>query len=137
MPPPRKTHLEALIEKAPVESKGFFFFTPQQLRQLGDSRPVSGATAGNAVTTTANGSAMSQPMSDQFKLIRETGDISGFRLRYGSRPNDLVPFVLTLTPQYVAQALNSSALAAISHDVGRSSATRAELSEDGNLLRNL
>jgi hypothetical protein len=25
MPPPRKTHLEALIEKAPVESKGFFF----------------------------------------------------------------------------------------------------------------
>jgi hypothetical protein len=108
MPPPRKTHLEALIEKAPVESKGFFFFTPQQLRQLGDSRPVSGATAGNAVTTTANGSAMSQPMSDQFKLIRETGDISGFRLRYGSRPNDLVPFVLTLTPQYVAQALGKT-----------------------------
>jgi hypothetical protein len=47
-------------------------------------------------------------MSEQFKLIRETGDISGFRLRYGSRPNDLVPFVLTLTPQYVAQALGKT-----------------------------
>src|ERR1700735_4847835 len=46
MTPPRKTHLEALIEKAPVESKGFFFFTPQQLRPLGDSRPVSGRLLG-------------------------------------------------------------------------------------------
>ena len=51
---------------------------------------------------------MSQPMSEQFKLIRETGDISGFRLGYGSRPNDPVPFVLTLTPQYVAQALGKT-----------------------------
>jgi hypothetical protein len=61
-----------------------------------------------AVTTTANGSAMSQPMSEQFNLIRESGDISGFRLQYGSRPNDPMPFVLTLTPQYVARALGKS-----------------------------
>jgi hypothetical protein len=27
---------------------------------------------------------MSQPMSEQFNLIRESGDISGFRVRYGS-----------------------------------------------------
>src|SRR3984885_9615810 len=35
MPPPRKTHLEALIEKAPVESKGFFFIECPTLSGLG------------------------------------------------------------------------------------------------------
>jgi hypothetical protein len=34
MPPPRKTHLEALIEKAPVESKGFFFVEHSTLSGL-------------------------------------------------------------------------------------------------------
>ena len=34
MPPPRKTHLEALIEKAPVESKGFFFIERPTLSGL-------------------------------------------------------------------------------------------------------
>ena len=34
MPPPRKTHLEALIEKAPVESKGFFFIEHPTLSAL-------------------------------------------------------------------------------------------------------
>jgi hypothetical protein len=42
-------------------------------------------------------------MSDKFELLDTAGDISGkLRLIYGSGPADPAPFVLTLTPQYVA-----------------------------------
>jgi hypothetical protein len=43
--------------------------------------------------------------SDTFELLERAGDISGkLRLIYGSGPADPAPFVLTLTPQYVARA---------------------------------
>jgi len=32
-----------------------------------------------------------------------------FRLSYGTEPNDPVPFILTLTPQYVARAIGKTA----------------------------
>jgi hypothetical protein len=42
----------------------------------------------------------------EFELLDTAGDISGkLRLIYGSGPTDPAPFVLTLTPQYVARAL--------------------------------
>jgi hypothetical protein len=63
----------------------------------------------SGVSLTANGNTMSQPMFEQFNLIGEGGDISGYlRLRYGSGPHDPAPFVLTLTPQYVARALGKT-----------------------------
>jgi hypothetical protein len=41
----------------------------------------------------------------EFELLDTAGDISGkLRLIYGSGPTDPAPFVLTLTPQYVARA---------------------------------
>jgi hypothetical protein len=41
-----------------------------------------------------------------FELIDSKGEPSGIlRLRYGSRPDDPLPFILTLTPSYVAHAL--------------------------------
>jgi|GEM_PF-5891435 hypothetical protein len=42
-----------------------------------------------------------------FKLIgTPRGDLGGnLRLRYGSGPDDPTPFILTLTPQYVARAI--------------------------------
>ena len=44
-------------------------------------------------------------MSERFELLDTAGDISGkLRLIYGSGPADPAPFVLTLTPQYVARA---------------------------------
>ena len=44
-------------------------------------------------------------MTEKFELIGKAGDISGhLRLRYGSGPDDPMPFVITLTPQYVARA---------------------------------
>jgi hypothetical protein len=45
-------------------------------------------------------------MSERFELLDIEGDISGkLRLIYGSSgPADPAPFVLTLTPQYVARA---------------------------------
>jgi hypothetical protein len=44
-------------------------------------------------------------MSDKFELLDTAGDISGkLRLIYGSGLADPAPFVLTLTPQYVARA---------------------------------
>jgi hypothetical protein len=44
-------------------------------------------------------------MSERFELLDIEGDISGkLRLIYGSGPADPAPFVLTLTPQYVARA---------------------------------
>ena len=44
-------------------------------------------------------------MSERFELIGDERDISGhLRLAYGSGPDDPMPFVLTLTPQYVARA---------------------------------
>jgi hypothetical protein len=43
-------------------------------------------------------------MSESFELLDTGGDISGnLRLIYGSGPADPAPFVLTLTPQYVAR----------------------------------
>ena len=45
-------------------------------------------------------------MSERFELLDTAGDVSGkLRLIYGSGPADPAPFVLTLTPQYVARAL--------------------------------
>jgi hypothetical protein len=44
-------------------------------------------------------------MSERFELLDIEGDISGkLRLIYSSGPADPAPFVLTLTPQYVARA---------------------------------
>jgi hypothetical protein len=49
-------------------------------------------------------------MSERFELIGEEGDISGhLRLTYGSGTNDSMPFVITLTRQYVARALGRAA----------------------------
>jgi hypothetical protein len=45
----------------------------------------------------------------EFELLDTAGDISGkLRLIYGSGPTDSAPFVLTLTPQYVARALGKT-----------------------------
>jgi hypothetical protein len=51
---------------------------------------------------------MSQPMSEQFNLIRESGDISGFSPSIRLPSQRPYPFVLTLTPQYVARALGKT-----------------------------
>jgi hypothetical protein len=49
--------------------------------------------------------ALSRQMSERFELLDIAGDTSGkLRLIYGSGPADPAPFVLTLTPQYVARA---------------------------------
>jgi hypothetical protein len=41
-----------------------------------------------------------------FELIAAKGELSGiFRIWYGSGEDDQLPFVLTLTPNYVARAL--------------------------------
>jgi hypothetical protein len=45
-------------------------------------------------------------MSERFELIGEQADTSGhLRLAYGTGPDDPMLFVLTLTPQYVARAM--------------------------------
>ena len=48
-------------------------------------------------------------MSDlkaELQLIGTRMEPSGFfRLSYGTEPSDTVPFILTLTPQYVAHAI--------------------------------
>jgi hypothetical protein len=50
-----------------------------------------------------------QAMSQSFRLIAAKGMQNGiFRLWYGEAENDRSAFVLTLTPQYVAQALRKS-----------------------------
>jgi hypothetical protein len=44
-------------------------------------------------------------MTERFELIDKQCDISGhLRLRYGSGHNDPMPFVITVTSQYVARA---------------------------------
>jgi hypothetical protein len=44
-----------------------------------------------------------------FELIDAKGEPSGvFRLRYGSGPNDPMPFILTLMPSYVAHELSKT-----------------------------
>src|SRR5690242_12588949 len=44
-------------------------------------------------------------MSERFELLDTAGDISGkLRLIYGTGPADPAPFILTLTPEYVARA---------------------------------
>jgi hypothetical protein len=44
-----------------------------------------------------------------FELIGKQGELNGLlRLRYGSSPNDSMPFILTLTPQYVARELKKT-----------------------------
>ena len=48
-------------------------------------------------------------MPERFELLDIARDISGKRrLIYGSGPADPAPFVLTLTPQYVARALGKT-----------------------------
>jgi hypothetical protein len=48
-------------------------------------------------------------MAERFELIGTQGDISrNLRLAYGSAPDDLTPFVITLTPQYVARVLGKT-----------------------------
>jgi hypothetical protein len=49
-------------------------------------------------------------MSDDFKLIgTPRGGLGGnLELRYGSDPNEPIPFILTLTPQYVARELGKT-----------------------------
>jgi hypothetical protein len=55
------------------------------------------------------------PMSDakgELQLIGTRGEPepSGlFRLSFGTEPNDPMPFILTLTPQYVARAIGKTA----------------------------
>jgi hypothetical protein len=45
----------------------------------------------------------------EFELLNTAGDISGkLRLIYGSGPTDPAPFVLTLTPQYVARGTRNA-----------------------------
>jgi hypothetical protein len=56
-------------------------------------------------------------MSERFELLDTAGDISGkLRLIYGSGLADPAPFVLTLTPQYVARALGKT-LPASFHEI--------------------
>jgi len=44
-----------------------------------------------------------------FRLVAAKGEHNGkFRIWYGSAESDKSPFVLTLTPQYVAHALQKS-----------------------------
>jgi hypothetical protein len=48
-------------------------------------------------------------MSQPFRLIAAKGMQNGiFRLWYGTADDDRSPFVLTLTPQYVARALRKA-----------------------------
>lgn len=48
-------------------------------------------------------------MSRPFRLIAAKGRHNGiFRIWYGSADDDAAPFVLTLTPQHVAQALHKT-----------------------------
>ena len=48
-------------------------------------------------------------MSERFELLDTAGDVSGeLRLIYGYGLADPAPFVLTLTPQYVARALGKT-----------------------------
>jgi hypothetical protein len=48
-------------------------------------------------------------MSRPFRLIAAKGRHNGiFRIWYGAADNDEAPFVLTLTPQHVAHALNKT-----------------------------
>jgi hypothetical protein len=56
-------------------------------------------------------------MSQPFRLIAAKGMQNGiFRLWYGAADNDQSPFVLTLTPQYVAHALRKALPVTIAHD---------------------
>jgi hypothetical protein len=48
-------------------------------------------------------------MPQSFRLIAAKGQHNGaFRIWYGAAENDQSPFVLTLTPQHVAQALHKT-----------------------------
>ena len=53
--------------------------------------------------------ATKRQMSERFELLDTAGDISGkLRLIYGFGLADPAPFVITLTPQYVARALGKT-----------------------------
>jgi hypothetical protein len=69
-------------------------------------RPLNCVTARSRPRTVErDGNAMSQP----FRLIAAKGMQNGiFRLWYGAAENDRSPFVLTLTPRYVAHALHKA-----------------------------
>jgi hypothetical protein len=48
-------------------------------------------------------------MDQRFELIGGHGDTSGhLRLTFGFGPNDPLPFVITLTAQYVARAIGKT-----------------------------
>ena len=48
-------------------------------------------------------------MPEKFELIGKNGDINGvLYMRYGSGIDDPKPFLLTLTPQYVARAIGKT-----------------------------
>ena len=70
------------------------------------------ARFGRSAPTSQDGAG---PMSDaqsELQLIGTCGEPepSGlFRLSYGTEPNDPMPFILTLTPQYVARAIGKTA----------------------------
>ena len=71
------------------------------------------AGRGGRLSARAAGACVSgmaeRQMSERFELLDIAGDISGkLRLIYGSGPADPAPFVLTLTPQYVARALGKT-----------------------------
>jgi hypothetical protein len=45
----------------------------------------------------------------ELQLIGTYGELSGFlRLSYSTEPGDPMPFILTLTPQYVARAISKT-----------------------------
>jgi hypothetical protein len=59
----------------------------------------------NGICTPHASAARERQMSERFELLDIEGDISGkLRLIYGSEPADPAPFVLTVTPLYVARA---------------------------------
>jgi hypothetical protein len=52
-------------------------------------------------------------MNSSDEPFEQIGDLVGdrnglYRIRYGTKPDDLVPFVLTLTPQYVARQIGKT-----------------------------
>jgi hypothetical protein len=52
---------------------------------------------------------MRRQTSEKFELIGQQSDVSGhLRLTYGSGTDDPLPFVITLTRQYVARALGKT-----------------------------
>jgi len=69
-------------------------------------------------------------MSEKFELLDIAGDISGkLRLIYGTGPTDPAPFVLTLTPQYVARVLGKAPLVSMQEIEGYADDNAGDLRE--------